>query len=119
MEKRKAGEAGGGKRYKCSPRLDEVSKEGNIYKNQKPWGPVRAFLMLHLVSGHLPFLTFLHGERKEQIDGDEQDTTNPKNSDIESIPPTILHVQNISSYRDQVRKKEDLAVEKKTTAQRI
>ena len=36
VEKRKAGEAGGGKRYKCSPRLDEVSKEGNIYKNQKP-----------------------------------------------------------------------------------
>ena len=61
--------------------------------------------MLHLVSGHLPFWTFLRGERKEQIDGDEQDTTHPKNSDVESIPPTILHVQNISSYRDQVRKK--------------
>lgn len=35
------------------------------------------FLMLHLVSGHLPFLTFLHGERKEQIDGDEQGHHSP------------------------------------------
>lgn len=61
--------------------------------------------MLHLVSGHLPFLTFLRGERKEQIDGDEQDTTHPKNSQVDSTPLTLLLFQNIPSCCDQVRKK--------------
>lgn len=60
--------------------------------------------MLHLVSVPLPFLTFLRGERKKQNDEDEQDPTHPKYWNVDSTPPTLLHLQNISSCRDQVRK---------------
>lgn len=108
-KKRKAGEAGGTKRFGYLLRLWS-SSQIRAYWNQEWLRRVKAFLPLHFLSIPLSLLTFLCGERKKQNDKDEQDPTNPRFLHVDSTPPSLLYCHSISfdSYGDQVRRTRQL-----------